>query len=125
MKKRLAAVLIVLFALLATSALAYYELTADDYDLYYEIVDFLCDDWVTPYDDLIYELSVYYDTHPDDIYDFIDYAIENDRDHVWIPVNGGQKFHCNPFCSNMIEPRPCTWDLAVDFGFSRCARCKP
>lgn len=125
MKKLLSIILMLLITLTSSLALARNVLTRDDYNLYYEIVDYLCSDWDSPYDDLIGELAYHYGTYADDIYDFIEYATENDRDHVWIPVYGGQKFHSNPDCSNMIEPRPCTWDLALDFGFRACGRCNP
>lgn len=102
-----------------------YELTEDDYYVYYEIVEYLCADWETPWDELMDALSYEYDITPDELYAFILYAADYDSDHVWIPVNGGKRFHVDDTCSKMVEPRPCTKDLAYDFGFSPCGRCKP
>lgn len=125
MKKLVSVMLVVLFALTSSLAFAHSELARDDYNLFYEIAEFLCDDWDSPYDDLIEELAFMYEVSAEDIYDFIEYASNADPDHVWIPINGGKKYHRHATCSNMIEPRPCTRDMAIDFGFGSCGRCHP
>lgn len=123
MKKLSAILLVVCLALLACPALAKSAMPEEDYALYYEIIEYLCDDWTSSYDELIDQLAEYYGVSADEIFDFIDYAMENDREHVWIPVHGGKKFHTKYTCSSMIEPRPCTRDMAADFGFDYCKRC--
>lgn len=125
MKKRLfslSLLCVLLFSLLPATALA---MSNDDYDLYYEIAEYLCSDWETPYDDLIWALAEYYNVSENDIYDFIDYAMWEDSDHVWIPVNGGTKYHRTDTCSKMVEPRPSTKKMARKMGFGACGRCKP
>ena len=42
---------------------------------------------------------------------------------VWIPTNGGTKYHKNSTCSNMDNPTQVTRDNAVARGFSPCGRC--
>lgn len=42
---------------------------------------------------------------------------------VWIPTNGGTKYHKNSTCSNMDNPTQVTIDNAVARGFSPCGRC--
>lgn len=103
----------------------YDEMTLEDYELFYEIAKYLCDDWESEYDDLIDELADYYGVTMMEVYDFIEFAMESDRDHVWIPVNGGKKYHAVPECSKMVDPRPATKDMAYDYGFTPCGRCKP
>lgn len=42
---------------------------------------------------------------------------------VWIPTNGGTKYHSRAGCSNMENPREVTLDEAVALGFTPCKRC--
>lgn len=42
---------------------------------------------------------------------------------VWIPTNGGTKYHSRAGCSNMENPREVTLDEAVAMGFTPCKRC--
>lgn len=42
---------------------------------------------------------------------------------VWIPTNGGKKYHNDPDCSQMIDPEQVTEEEAIRRGFGRCKRC--
>lgn len=42
---------------------------------------------------------------------------------VWIPTNGGSKFHHNFYCSGMVDPEYVTVDEARARGFEPCGRC--
>lgn len=42
---------------------------------------------------------------------------------VWIPTNGGTKYHSRAGCSNMENPREVTLDEAIAMGFTPCKRC--
>ncbi len=42
---------------------------------------------------------------------------------VWVPVNGGKKYHSSSSCSNMKEPMQVTIDTAVANGYTACKRC--
>lgn len=42
---------------------------------------------------------------------------------VWIPTNGGKKYHTNPSCSGMENPMEVSIDQAVANGFTPCKRC--
>ena len=42
---------------------------------------------------------------------------------VWIPVNGGTKYHSKASCSNMKDPIQVTLSEAVSKGFEPCKRC--
>ncbi len=44
-------------------------------------------------------------------------------DKVWIPTNGGKKFHKTSACSSMVNPKKVTVKVAVESGFSACKRC--
>ena len=44
---------------------------------------------------------------------------------VWIPVNGGQKYHKTASCSNMKNPEQVTKSEAESRGFTPCIRCYP
>ncbi|MBQ3108151.1 MAG: MBL fold metallo-hydrolase, partial [Clostridia bacterium] len=46
-----------------------------------------------------------------------------DESMVWIPTNGGKKYHSNPNCSNMIDPAFVTLTEAEQEGFAACKRC--
>ena len=43
--------------------------------------------------------------------------------YVWIPTNGGTKYHKKSSCSNMIVPLHVSLDEAIDRGFTACKRC--
>lgn len=42
---------------------------------------------------------------------------------VWVPTNGGKKYHNNPNCSQMIDPAYVTLEKAISLGFTACKRC--
>ena len=42
---------------------------------------------------------------------------------VWVPVNGGTKYHSKSSCSNMIEPIQVSIETAIQNGFTACKRC--
>lgn len=42
---------------------------------------------------------------------------------VWIPTNGGTKYHSKASCSQMVNPQQVTLDEAVSMGFTPCKRC--
>ena len=42
---------------------------------------------------------------------------------VWIPTNGGHKYHSDPGCSNMENPIQVTEEEAINLGFPRCGKC--
>lgn len=42
---------------------------------------------------------------------------------VWIPTNGGTKYHTNSDCSNMKNPEQVTQRAAEARGFTPCSRC--
>ena len=42
---------------------------------------------------------------------------------VWIPTNGGTKYHSRSSCSNMDNPREVTVSEAQTLGFSPCKKC--
>lgn len=42
---------------------------------------------------------------------------------VWVPTNGGTKYHNNPTCSKMKDPRHITIDEAEKNGYTPCGRC--
>ena len=46
-------------------------------------------------------------------------------DMVWIPINGGKKYHRKSSCSNMIDPMQVTREQAEANGFTPCGRCNP
>lgn len=123
--KRFGAMLMAVLLVISTTALAYGGLTRVEYDLFYELSDVLAYDWESAYDDLIDMLAEEYGWDPDELFEFIDYAAASDADHVWFPVQGGRKYHSDPTCSKMVEPRPTTKDLAIEFGFTPCKRCTP
>ena len=49
-----------------------------------------------------------------------DYVSEN---LVWIPTNGGKKYHTYAGCSNMIDPEQVTKSEAEALGFTPCKKC--
>lgn len=44
---------------------------------------------------------------------------------VWIPTNGGKKYHDTSTCSNMKNPKRVTLSEAKRLGFDSCGRCHP
>ncbi len=42
---------------------------------------------------------------------------------VWIPTNGGKKYHSHSGCSNMDNPKQVTEQEAISQGFTPCKRC--
>ena len=42
---------------------------------------------------------------------------------VWIPTNGGSKYHRTSSCSNMADPEQVTISQAIARGFEPCKRC--
>ena len=49
--------------------------------------------------------------------------VEPQAEMVWIPTNGGTKYHNKSSCSNMDNPQQVTKDEAVAMGFTPCKRC--
>lgn len=43
--------------------------------------------------------------------------------YVWIPTNGGTKYHSNPNCSGMKNPEQVTLNTAIGRGFTACKKC--
>ena len=42
---------------------------------------------------------------------------------VWIPTHCGTKYHSNPRCSNMKNPKQATLTEALSAGFEECRTC--
>jgi hypothetical protein len=42
---------------------------------------------------------------------------------VWIPTNGGTKYHSRSSCSNMKNPQEVTLSKAQSLGFTACKKC--
>ncbi len=42
---------------------------------------------------------------------------------VWIPTNGGKKYHSRSSCSKMKNPIEVTKSEAISMGFGRCSKC--
>lgn len=42
---------------------------------------------------------------------------------VWIPTNGGTRYHSHSGCSGMIDPIQVSVETALANGFTRCGRC--
>lgn len=47
----------------------------------------------------------------------------SDGGMVWIPTNGGIKYHNDPDCSDMIDPEYVTISEAEALGFTPCKKC--
>ncbi len=45
------------------------------------------------------------------------------KELVWIPTNGGKKYHSKSSCSQMKEPIQVTKEDAIEEGFEPCGRC--
>lgn len=50
-------------------------------------------------------------------------APETGENLVWIPTNGGTKYHSNSGCSSMIDPIQVTEETAIANGYKPCGRC--
>ena len=50
-------------------------------------------------------------------------APEQGENLVWIPTNGGTKYHTNAKCCNMKNPIQVTLETALANGFTPCKRC--
>ena len=48
---------------------------------------------------------------------------ETEGNLVWVPVNGGTKYHKNATCSKMKDPIQVTVETAVANGYGPCGRC--
>lgn len=48
---------------------------------------------------------------------------QDTEERVWIPTNGGSKYHSNPGCSKMKNPQEVTISQAKSRGFTACKRC--
>lgn len=48
---------------------------------------------------------------------------ESGENLVWVPTNGGTKYHSRSGCSNMKAPRQVTEETAVANGYTPCKRC--
>lgn len=44
---------------------------------------------------------------------------------VWVPINGGTKYHNKSTCSKMQSPQQVTLSEAKRLGFEPCGRCHP
>ena len=92
-----------------------------------------------PEQEVYYEPETYYEAEnyyePEQNYDYVpedsggsggvtvpDAVWEGDN-LVWIPVNGGTKYHTNAGCSNMKDPIQVPLEQAVANGFEPCKRC--
>lgn len=50
-------------------------------------------------------------------------STEQTTQMVWIPTNGGTKYHSHSGCSNMKNPRNVSRDEAISLGYDACKRC--
>ena len=50
-------------------------------------------------------------------------APQDSEEYVWVPTNGGKKYHSRKECSNMIDPRYIPKSQAISEGFTACKRC--
>lgn len=48
---------------------------------------------------------------------------ETEGELVWVPVNGGTKYHSREGCSNMKDPIQVSLDTAIENGYTPCGRC--
>ena len=48
---------------------------------------------------------------------------KNEDDLVWIPTNGGTKYHSKSSCSGMKNPRQVSKETAIEEGFTACKKC--
>ena len=50
-------------------------------------------------------------------------AAEEGEDLVWVPVNGGTKYHKSAACSKMKDPIQVSRETAINNGYEPCKRC--
>ncbi len=52
-------------------------------------------------------------------------SVPNDEKEnlVWIPTNGGKKYHSKSSCSNMKNPEQVSKSTAISYGFTPCKKC--
>lgn len=48
---------------------------------------------------------------------------EKGKNLVWVPINGGTKYHSKSGCSNMKDPMQVTLDTAIANGYTACKKC--
>lgn len=48
---------------------------------------------------------------------------ETEGNLVWVPTNGGTKYHNKSTCSNMIDPIQVSEETAIENGYTPCKRC--
>lgn len=48
---------------------------------------------------------------------------EHEGNLVWVPTNGGTKYHCKATCSKMKDPMQVTKETAIANGYTACKRC--
>ena len=48
---------------------------------------------------------------------------ETGENLVWVPTNGGKKYHTKSTCSKMIDPIQVTIETATANGYGPCGRC--
>lgn len=48
---------------------------------------------------------------------------ESSTEMVWIPTNGGIRYHTRSYCSNMKAPEYVSIDTAIEKGFTPCGNC--
>ena len=69
----------------------------------------------------------YYPNDNESYAQFPDWPFENQREasefSVWIPTDGGSKYHSYAGCSGMENPEQVTEAEAIERGFDRCGKC--
>lgn len=124
LKKCVAAILLLL--VIGTSAIASHEgLTDEEYETFYAVSQRLCADMEAPLLDLLAAMSQEHGMSAEALYEFVQRAVLEDGNHVWVPAKGGKKYHAKEECSQMIEPRPATKEMAYGLGLTPCKRCDP
>lgn len=67
------------------------------------------------YDATLVDITRYIQPDPADLSGFM----------VWVPVNGGRRYHKTQACSDMLDPVRVDAAIAQAHGFTSCKRCKP
>lgn len=62
-------------------------------------------------------------TEPETLVQETTEATEPMEEMVWIPTNGGTKYHRRSSCSNMEDPQQVPLSQAIAMGFTPCKRC--
>lgn len=69
----------------------------------------------------------YYPNDNESYAQFSDWPFENQKEgsefSVWIPTDGGTKYHSYSGCSGMENPEQVTEAEAIERGFDRCGKC--